>query len=299
MGLIWRALRRWAVAAAVLAASWSLAAAAYAAPALWVMHKGETTIYLFGTMHVLKPEEKWHTPLFDQAYARASTLWFETDMDVAPATMQGLILKYGIDPQRTLSQKLTPETAARVKAALVGTGVDYVNVEHMRPWAVGLMLTVLPMVQAGYRPEAGADAALTTAAKNGAKQVRTFETVEEQIHIFADLSEQGEIQFLEDVLDDNAGDGGPNSGGDQMATSWSDGDLVASGSLLVNDMRVDRPELYEAIIKRRNLAWAIVLDQQMHRKGVFLVNVGALHLIGPDGIPQLMRARGYKVERIQ
>ncbi len=74
---------------------------------------------------------------------------------------------------------------------------------------------------------------------------------------------------------------------------------MAVGSLMVNDMRVANPEVYDAMIKRRNLAWAQVLDGQMHGKGVMMVNVGALHLIGPDGIPQLMRARGYKVERIQ
>ncbi|MDB5429282.1 MAG: hypothetical protein JWP35_398 [Caulobacter sp.] len=288
-------LRRATAALIALTLSWSLAAAAWAAPALWVMTDKDSTIYLFGTMHVLEPDQKWRTPLFDAAYGRATTVWFETDMDIDPVAMQGLILKYGIDPKRTLSEKLDPATIARVKAALQGTTVTFDAIEHMRPWAVGLMLTVMPMLKQGYTPEAGADATLTTAAKGTTKQIRTFETIEQQVRIFADMSEAGEISFLEETLDDGA-DSAANV---NLEASWAGGDLVAVGSLMVNDMRVDSPELYDAMIRRRNLAWAEVLDGQMQGKGVTMVNIGALHLIGPDGIPQLMRARGYKVERIQ
>src|SRR4051812_44835850 len=82
---------------------------ASAAPAMWRVRDGDSEIYLFGTMHVLPPGLKWRTRLYDAAYARADAVWFETDMRASPATLSALMAKYGVDPERRLTDKLSPE----------------------------------------------------------------------------------------------------------------------------------------------------------------------------------------------
>lgn len=319
MGRLIGALRA-AIAGVCALALLAMAAAANAAPALWVMRDKDSTIYLFGTMHALGPDTDWRTPLFDEAYERSRIVWFETDMNIEPSAVSLLMVKYGYDPKRTLSEKLPPKTLARLEQVLKGSPITLASIEHMRPWAVALRLSAASMMESGLDPEKGADATLTADAeatqapppapsKPGRpgrpakpagpppKTIRTFETLEQQIRIFADLPEAAEIAFLDDVLSPEPSPG-DLEGGDLQGV-WSRGEIVAVGALMIDSMRRERPDLYRAMIKSRNEAWADELDRAMQGRGVGMVNVGALHLIGSDGLPMLLRARGYRVERIQ
>src|SRR6516225_9402332 len=103
--------RKVAAAGVALVLGWfGVAGAAGAAPALWRVKSDHAEIYLFGTLHALPPDLAWRTSAYDAAYARAGTVWFEASLDGAdPKTMQNMLLRYGVDPDRRLSQKLTPD----------------------------------------------------------------------------------------------------------------------------------------------------------------------------------------------
>jgi uncharacterized protein YbaP (TraB family) len=267
-----------------------------AAPALWEVRDKDTRIYLFGAMHVLQPNVKWRTRAFDRAYARADKVWFETRADADPAEVQTLVDRYGVDTDRSLTEKLPPRTVATLKAALDRDGASLDQVDRLRPWAAAMMLSVLPMTQKGASVAAGADATVTRQARAAEKPIATFETLEQQIRLFADLPEAVEVQYLDDVAAETLS---PPRHGVALQAAWLHGDMDKLGPLVVDVMKRDRPVLYDALLKRRNLAWADVLTTEMAKPGVELVAVGALHMTGDDGLPALMRARGFQVRRVQ
>ena len=277
-----------------------LGVSAHAAPALWRVTGAGSEIYLFGTLHALAPNAAWRTPAYDAAYARAGSVWFEADLGAAdPATVGLIVSRYGVDPERGLSQKL----AAADLSALKGETADMDRIEHLRPWAAALMLSMQPVLAQGATVEAGADLTVTRQARGGGKTIRTFETLEDQARMFASLPEPAELQYLADVIRERRAPPKRLSlapSASSLERAWLAGDLARLGPGLAGELAHDNPALYDVLLKRRNLAWADQLTEEMTRRpGVELVNVGALHMVGPDGLPALLAARGFKVERVQ
>ena len=284
----------------VIAASlvWTACAgAAQAAPALWEVRDKDSVVYLFGSMHVLAPNVRWRTRAFDHAYAAADRVWFETRADIGPDRIKALVDLYGVDPDRSLTEKLSPTALATLRPVLDRDGVPLEQVERLRPWAAAMMLSVAPMTQKGAKVESGVDVATTQRARVAEKPIETFETIEQQLRIFADLPEPVELAYLDDVAREQLS---PPRDGVVLERAWLKGDMNRLGAVLVDHMRTERPELYQALLLRRNLAWADRLDAVMRQgQGTDLVVVGALHMAGNQGLPALMRARGYAVRRIQ
>jgi len=288
-------MRRFAAAAGAILVGFGSVGAAQAAPALWRVSDADSQIYLFGTIHALKPGLKWRTPLYNRVLAQAATVWFEADMESGdPDTIRLLIQRYGSDPDRPLSRKLAPEDLDALARQ-----TDVARVDHLRPWAAALMLSMRPALARGASVEKGADLTITRAARNDAKRIRAFETLEDQARMFASLPEGSEVRYLTGVIRDR-GRGPRLKLPFQPATleaAWLSGSL---GGSAVADMRAKNPALYEAFLRRRNRAWSDKLAAEMAAaSGVELVNVGALHMIGDDGLPALLAARGFKVERVQ
>lgn len=294
---------RWAALVVAVLAGWFSATAASAAPALWLVKSGRAQIYLFGTLHALPPGSVWRTPAFDAAYAQAQTVWFEAPLDeVDPQAFSDFVAEHGVDPDQPLSRKLPPRTLAAL-----GRQANLGDLDHLRPWAAALMLSMQPAP--GQRSEngptvsSGADLVLIYAARRAGKTIRTFETLEDQSWIFAGLSEDAEVRYLTDVIRERT----PHSRlawwrrpPVDLIAAWLAGDLVRAGPALVGDLKADNPALYDALLRRRNQAWAEVLARELAMgSGVELVNVGALHMVGADGLPALLKARGFEVVRVQ
>ncbi len=288
-------LSRGAIAAGLVWAASS--GAASAAPAMWEVRDQDSTVYLFGSMHVLRPSVHWRTRAFDRAYAAADRVWFETRVDLAPDRIKALVDQYGVDEVRPLTQKLSPTALATLRPVLDRDGVPLERVERLRPWAAAMMLSVAPMTREGGAVASGVDAATTQRARAAEKPIETFETFEQQLRIFADLPEQAELAYLDDVAREQLS---PPRDGVVLERAWLKGDMKRLSTRLVAPMKADRPALYDALLSRRNAAWADRLDAAMRQgRGTDLVIVGALHMAGDEGLPALMKARGYAVRRIQ
>jgi dCTP deaminase len=288
--------RRAGLRLAAIALGLAAALPAAAAPAMWRVSDADSEIYLFGTMHALPPGLDWRTPAYDAAYAKAGAVWFEADVDnLDPAAVGGLVAQYGVDRTRRLTDQLQRVDVNLLKRRLARSPVKLEAMQHLRPWAAALALESMPLGRRGYDIDAGADLVVTRAAKAAEKPVRTFETVEEQVRMFADLPQEAELQYLTDVLQGRSGLGGPQS----LERAWIAGDVAALDEGLVTPMRTTRPALYDMLLKRRNAAWAEALTTEMAGAGVSLVNVGALHMLGDDGLPAMMLARGFTVTRVQ
>lgn len=284
------------------AAACAAAGAASAAPAMWLVGDRDSQIYLFGSLHALEPGRAWRTPAYDAAFARADAVWFETDIsEVSPGQVDALLARYGVDRERRLSQKLTASEVRALGPLLARTRMTVADIDYLRPWAAALMLSMQLAERRGARVDSGADMTVARDARGRAKPVRAFESLEDQVRIFADLPEPAEVAYLADVIHERS----PRlrlprlHAPATLEEAWMAGDLARLAPALVGAMKADNPALYDALLRRRNLAWADALAARMAGAGVDLVNVGALHMVGDEGLPALLAARGFNVRRVQ
>lgn len=279
------------VAFAVMGASPVLAE-----PALWVIKDKDSTIYLFGTVHVLRPTTQWRSPRIAKAFQDADDVVMEIEQPEDPATTRALMLKYGVDPAAPLSSKLKPESYAKLQAAAQGMGFPPQALEPMRPWLAALTVSLTPLLKAGYDPESGVEKLLTVQAKAAGKPISAFETMEQQVRFFADMTPAQETQLLESTLDEI--DDGPAKI-DALVTAWAAGDQAELKRQMVDEMQTEYPDIYKLLLVDRNRDWANQLKTKLAGSGVSFVAVGAGHLAGPDSLQAQLGKLGVKAERVE
>ena len=281
----------------LLAAGFGLgvAAQARAEPALWEVKSRTATVYLFGTIHLLKPNVRWQTPKIAGAFARSDELWLETADAGDTSAVVPVVAKLGYDPSSPLSQKLTKADQARLAADAKAIGEPLSDFEPMRPWLAAIRLSVAPLVKAGFDPDAGVDRLLKQKADLAGRPVKSFETVEQQIHYLADMPEPLQVAELHVTLDefDDA-----TSELEALENAWQAGDTAAIYRALDEDMQHTSPELYKVLLIDRNRAFANSIEKRLKGRGTAFVAVGAGHLAGPEGVQALLAQRGVKVRRL-
>jgi uncharacterized protein YbaP (TraB family) len=287
------AVRLLAVFVAIAAAT---TRAASASPALWLVESAHAKVYLFGTIHVLRPAQQWHSPTLDAAIAQSDDLWLEVPDADDPAAAMPLIATIGLDPDHPLSTKLTPTDLARVDAAAKEMGASEASIDMFRPWLAGMTLEIAPLMRAGYDAKSGVDLQLKGAFVARGKPVRGFETIEQQMHFFADLPPREEIAFLDSTLD-SLGSSAPSV--DTLVTQWANGDVDKLAATENGDDLRNSTALYTTLVVSRNAAWARRLDELLRGSGVHFVAVGAAHLAGPQSVQADLEKLGYRVRRMQ
>lgn len=280
------------IVAAASAALALLASPVHAEPAMWVLKDADSTIYLLGTMHATKPSMNWRSDKIEAAFAASDEFWMEATENGDMAMLEGLIVKHGLDRVHPLSSKLSGDDWARVQAAAKTAGLPIRALEHMRPWLAAVSLSLGPAMKDGYDPMKGADRLLEASARAAGKTVKTFETPEVQILMFASLSQESEVAFLVQSLDEIASS---RSLVDQMADAWMVGDIAVLETMSVGKLKAGAPELYESVFVRRNLDWCDQIADIMKGSGTSFVAVGAGHLVGDQGVPAILTQRGFTV----
>jgi len=264
-----------------------------AEPAMWVIHDKDSTIYLIGTVHLLRHESEWDSKKVKSALAESTELWLEVpNPDNAEAAAQ-LIQQYGIDREKPLSQKLNLIEREKVSKLAADYNIPAAGLEVFKPWTVALFFAVLPLQKAGYDPNSGVDRFLAMEARKKGEKIEGFETLEEQIQFFDELAEKEQIAFLDDTFDEVA-EGIARL--DKMAVAWVKGDTKAIDDLLVQEMKSKYPTLYEKFLVQRNINWAGKIQEMLHRSGVQLIAVGIGHLVGSDSVQAQLAKHGIKVE---
>lgn len=274
------------------------ASAALAAPSLWVIKSPTATVYLFGTIHLLHASEAWETNAISEALDNSQELWLEVpDLDDAD-TARKLVAQLGYDPAHPLSTVLPAKDVARLKSAASSLGLPQgeATFEPMRPWLAALALTESQILHAGYDSHAGVEHVLLDRWNASDKEVRGFETLDQQLHFFADLSPQLQQEVLENALSDfDEGTAKLNA----LVAAWMRGDQKTIARLTVDEIRKPLPDLYRTLIVERNERWAETIDGLLKQTGNLFIAVGAGHLAGPDSVQAKLLAKGIRVDLVR
>ena len=262
-------------------------------PALWVIKDEDTTIYLFGSIHVLKPGLGWFDDGVKTAFDSSDQLVLEL-VDLPAAETQALFVKLAMDQQgKTLRSKMNDADRAVYDAAMGKLGIPAPALDPFEPWAAGITLSLMGMQKAGFDPNSGVETQLKAAAKVSKKPIIGLETMEFQLGIFDTLPEAEQIAFLVEaakMIDDT------NSMMDKMVNMWGSAD-TESLAQLINEGMTSRT-LYDALLTNRNANWVKWISAQMKKPGVTFMAVGAGHLAGPTSVQALLPAYGLTATRV-
>lgn len=264
-------------------------------PALWRVRDADTTIYLFGTVHVMPTGVQWHFPALDKALKKSRVLYVEV-ANTDPAHVTPLALKYGLDPSHPLSDKLSDKENALLKKAAKQIGVPAAALEAMKPWLAGLTIAVSPLLKAGFDPKLGVDKQIQAQMEKAGKPVKGLETAKEQIQFLAKLPESVQLDLLRQTLHDYA-----HAKTELLAIihAWKQGKVEKLAHLVDDPMKKRSPTLYKTLLVNRNRTWAHKIAGMMkHAHGTLFIAVGAGHLAGPDRVQAQLQQLGIHATRI-
>jgi uncharacterized protein YbaP (TraB family) len=260
---------------------------------LWIARGEHNTVYLLGSVHVLQPQNSELPPEALRAYASAKALVMELDPDQLTADT---LLNSSLDLQtlaegQSLEGVLGHVAYARLVAHVKPLGLDPEFLAHFQPWLVATMVEQLELARLGFDPNAGVDLQFAQRAQADHKPVIALETVDQQLGVFAHMPLDQQRKYLLHSLDE--ADKAPQSMG-AIVNAWRVGDTLT----LEHQLREDSarfPDLYRRLTTDRNRQWLPIITGLLRDDQDYLVIVGALHLVGHDGVVELLKRAGYQV----
>ncbi len=285
------------IAAAALVATPGLAASAPKDldPALWVVKDADTTIYLFGTVHALKPGLDWFNDEVKTAFDKSQDLVIEVDIPEDKAALGEQVRKFGLLPAgQTLPSKLSPEGRKLLGDDLASLGLPRTTLDPYKPFFAAVSLTMLHLMADGTSSDDGVEKLLESSAKASGKKVGSLESMDFQLGLFDALPEQEQVRMLEDGLKNKEfADGNL----DEIVAAWGKGDAEAVAKI-INATDNDSPLLYQKLLVERNANWANWVQNRLKTPGTTFVAVGAAHLAGGDSLQSMLGKKGITSARV-
>ena len=268
-----------------------------ARPALWSVSDADTTVYLFGTIHLLPEKYQWRSAAFDKAVSGSQELVVETIIDDKnPMALMSVLSSMAFSPNLPpIAQRVPRKQRAALAAAIKKSGIPPATFDRMETWAAAFMLLGNQYRDLGLKGGEGVEAVLRSTFQSQNKPIGELETNAEQLGFFDTLPENAQRQLLEGAIE------APEDTGKDfrnMLNSWVKGDVAAIARSFNHDL-AGSPELMQALIKRRNANWKGWVEQRMTKPGSVLIAVGAGHLAGTGSVVDLLKRDGYKVTRVQ
>jgi hypothetical protein len=262
-------------------------------PALWVVKDADTTVYLFGSVHILKPGLGWFDDGIKTAFDSSDQLILEL-VEPPAAETQALFGKLAMDQQgKALRSKMTDADRAVYEAAVTKLGIPTAALDPFDPWAAAITISLLAIQKSGFDPNSGVEKQLTAAANAAKKPIGGLETMEFQLGVFDTLPESEQIAFLVETAK-QIDDAGANM--DKMVDLWGAADSEKLAQLM-NEGMTSRT-LYDALLTKRNANWAKWISARMAKPGVTFIAVGAGHLAGDTSVQSLLPAYGLSATRV-
>lgn len=264
-------------------------------PALWRAQDNDTTVYFFGTVHVMKQGTQWHYPTLDKALAASNVLYIEAT-DANQATVKPLVLQYGLDPAHPLSSMISKQENTLLQQAATQMDIPAAALEMMRPWLAGISISAAPILKAGYDPKLGVDKMLQAQFKKAGKPVKGLESAKEQILMLANLPQSLQLALLRQSLHQYKHARTLLSA---TINAWEKGDVARLAKVVDLQMKSGSPKLYQILVVQRNEGWAKQIATLMKTTpGTIFVAVGSGHLVGPDRVQAQLQKLGIHVNRV-
>lgn len=263
---------------------------------LWKVKGEKNTLYLLGSIHMLRPE---HYPLpnvYDDAFEDAEKTVFEIDDAILnPAAAAETVMAFAQLPSgRKLADLINAEDYAEIKTLANKYNVPMFIIDPVDPWFSSLTLMNMQYMNAGLSPEHGIDQHYMQRALDAGKPVLGLETIEEQFKMFDSLSMDIQTDMLIDTLKQEVD---VKEFIDEIIIEWQEGDMAALQELLQEDFE-EYNEMYDILLKDRNENWIKQFQPMLKDTDDYLIVVGAAHMLGEDGVVRLLEKQGYLVEQL-
>jgi uncharacterized protein YbaP (TraB family) len=268
-----------------------------ARPALWSVSDADTTVYLFGTIHLLPDNYQWRTPKIEQAVGGSQQLVIETIVDEKdPMKLFGILMRIGMSPGLPpLVDRVPAAKRAALLDAVKNSGFPPKTLDNMETWAAAFILLGNQFKDLGLKNDQGVEMTLRSAFAGQGKPIGELESNLEQLTFFDQLPEKAQRELLEGAIEQAST---VRTDFNDMLTAWVRGDVKAIARSFNRDLAAS-PELAQALIKQRNANWSKWIEQRMAQPGAVMVAVGAGHLAGRDSVIDLLKREGYRVRRMQ
>jgi len=288
----------------IAAVAWLIAALAQIVPLhaqpprnfLWKVSSNRSVIYLVGSIHLLTKDYYPLSPALDAAFMDSDLLVEETDLGEleAPASQIKLLTRGMLPASQSLDQVVSPSTYALVAKRVGDLGMPIEPLKRFKPWMLAITLVESEWQKAGFDASLGLDKHFHDRAKAEGKMVQGLETVDYQLALFDDMTMAQQDRMLAESLKDVDNE---QANALKLTDAWRAGDVTTVERIVLSDVE-DDPGTYQRLLVNRNRDWMPRLDSFLTRAGHTFVIVGAAHLVGPDGLVTMLKAKGYKVDQL-
>ena len=264
---------------------------------MWLVEGTANRVYLLGSVHLLRPGDYPLPAGIEAAYADAETLIMELDMDdLDPVETQSLVSRLGVlPPGQSLAELVGPDAYAEASALAADLEIPLDMLASVEPWLAAITIEQLALTRVGFDPAYGVESHLVGKAGNDGKEILGLERIEEQLAFLDGLSLDAQRSLLLQTLIDSAE---IESTMDGLIDAWRHGRLDELEDAMLEDIG-EFPELYDALVFKRNQTWTEAIERLLADSKDYLVVVGALHLIGDDGLPAMLERRGHASVQMQ
>ena len=263
---------------------------------LWEVAGQKNSVFLLGSIHLLRPEDYPLPTAIDTAYADAEVLIMEVDMDdIDPIATQAAFAHYGLSQDGSTLRDLMGEALyedALAAAELISIPLEMLS--KTEPWYAAMTVEIMMLNRMGFNPALGVEMHMMAKATRDGKRIDGFESIEEQLQFLDGMSLQAQRDMLMATLEESAE---LETVMDELIQAWRHGDT----DMLVSSMLVDleqHEELNKAIVTDRNARWVEHIKKLLDDEDDYLIIVGALHLVGPQGVPLQLEKSGYSIRQL-
>lgn len=263
---------------------------------IWRVSRGRTSMYLAGSIHTLNPDNYPLPEVMESAFRNSYALVEEINLTVEdPVNVREQALRLGAyPPGESLRTELPPATYQQVATLAQNLGLDIQQLDRLRPWLGSITVLEMQLQQAAFNLSYGLDHHFANEAQMSGKPVIGLETVHQQLDMLARLPARVQqamlLQSLQQAqhfqLEVHA-----------LIGAWQNGDAAGMQRIMQHDF-ANYPLAYRRLIVDRNRAWFPRLERLARSGRVYFAVVGAMHLIGPDGLLARFKKAGYKVEQL-
>jgi len=261
----------------------------------WEVTGPSNTVHFLGSIHFMKPDAYPLAPIIENTFERAKVVAFETDIEAlnSPRTAAKMMQAGAAPAGKKLADLIDAKLYQRLERAIDGGGLPIEVFDGMRPWMVGVMLATMDIQKLGYMPEHGVDHRFHKMAKAQGKRIVALETVDSQLGVFTSLDAPTEAGLLSQSLEEMKRIPVVL---EEMVLAWKTGDAEKLDKLMNEGMK-GSPGLYQKLLVDRNHKWIPSIEKLLRGSDPGIVIVGAGHLVGINGVPELVRRRGYQVRQ--